>query len=185
VLNQANNVTEIVSHLIKNAQGVSKFHTTGISIDPITRWDNSYGGGESVDIGFEARNTISFNVLNTDAGALLSQAVTTGSPYVSVDSVNFVASDHDIAVAQAQAIEKALIDSTAQATFVLNTLGLCQDHISSVNVMKGSPSPPVSFNFAAKSVMLAASVAPVPISGGNQDVTATVTLTVAYKPCTF
>jgi len=180
VMNQASNTTTDVSTYVQE-QTVTKFHTTGISLSPITRWDNT--AGISTDIGYQATNSVSFQVKNADAGDVIAGAVRIGGSYVSIDSVNFVACDDDIKAGQQKAVKNALLAATTQGEFVLETLGLCHDHLASINVVKGTPTGPIPLAYAAKSFAAEASSVSVPVSGGTQDVSATATLVIAYKEC--
>jgi len=181
VMTQVSNTTQDVSTYVQSQQSVTKFHTTGISLSPVTRWDNT--AGLSSDIGYQATNSVSFDVLNADAGTVIAGAVRKGSPYLSIDSVNFVACDADITAGQKNAVKNALLAASDQADFVLATLNLCVDHIVNINLNQGTPSGPIPLAYAAKSFAVAADVSPLPVSGGNQDVSATVTMTFAYKEC--
>jgi uncharacterized protein YggE len=183
VMNQASNATQAVGDYVQSQEGVIKFHTTGLTVSTISRWDND--AGVSTDVGYQATNSVSFQVKNSNAGSVIAGVVKNGSPYTSVDSVNFIACDDDILDGQKQAVKNALVAAQNQAKFVLDTLGLCLDHIVNVNLNKGDVSGPIPMPYAmgAKSASFAADIAPVPVSGGDQDVSASVTMTVAFKDC--
>jgi uncharacterized protein YggE len=152
---------------------VSRLQTTGISLSPMYDYNNN----RQRLIGYTATNTVSFQVPTEQAGTLLDDAVQAGA--TRIDSVSFAASEEAIAQARNTALQEATQDAREQADVVLTSLGLTADEIVNVQI-SGSPSAPPPIFYRAQAMDAAASAAPTPVIGGEQEVEASVTLQISY-----
>jgi uncharacterized protein YggE len=151
---------------------VDKLQTTGIRLEPQYRYDN----GQSQLIGYTASNTVSFEVPNEAAGALLDEAVAAGA--TEIQGIQFSASDEAIAAAREVALRNAVADAQAQADAVLGALNLSAEDVVSIQIGQANHPPMPLLRQAA--VLAAESNASTPVVGGEQTVTASVTLQVQY-----
>jgi uncharacterized protein len=154
------------------SRGVEKLQTTGINLSPVYRYDNN----TQTLTGYSASNLVSFRVTTEKAGTLLDDAVQAGASRI--DGINFIATDAAIAAAQKQALRLATQDAQQQAEVVLNALNLTRKEIVSIQI-NGAFSPPPPMVQAAE-LRLAASKAPSPVIGGEQQVEGSVTLQISY-----
>lgn len=151
------------------SQNVDKLQTTGISLSP--RYD--YSGDRQVITGYQASNTISFQLETDRAGAVMDEAVSVGA--TQINGVSFLAEEAAIAAARQQALQAAIEDGQTQADTVLTALGFSRQEI--VNVFIGSVSaPPV----ASGRLLAAENAISTPVVGQNQTITAQVTLHIRY-----
>ncbi len=151
---------------------VEKLTTTGIRLNPVYNYSNNV----QRITGYAATNTVSFRIPTDQAGNLLDEAVKAGA--TQINGVSFIASDAAIAIAQKQALKKATQDAQNQAEAVLNSLGLEQKEIVSIQVNGATPPPPpILYRAEAKLINADAST---PIVGGEQEVQASVTLQISY-----
>lgn len=155
------------------SQNVDKLQTTGIYLNP--QYD--YSNNRQQIIGYIATNTVSFRVPTDRAGSILDTAVQQGA--TRIEGVSFVADDAAIETARQQAIRQAIQNAQAQATTTLETLGLRQQEIVSVQVDGAAPPPPI-FTRAYDQAESMAAAAPSPVIGGEQEVQASVTLQIRY-----
>lgn len=155
-------------------RGVDQLQTTGIQLNPQYRYDN----GQSELVGYMASNTVSFEVPVETVGPLLDEAVAAGA--TQIQGVSFKASDAAIAEARAVALRQAVADAQAQASAVLGALDLGPQEIVGIQI-NGANHPPVPVPIY-RAAQLAEATADVstPVVGGEQTVTATVTLQIRY-----
>ena len=166
---QAARQSSAVVELLRS-RNVDKLQTTGVRLNPIySRRDN-----QQVISGYRASNIVSFQISTDAAGELLDTAVSRGA--TRINGVNFVADDTAIAQARDRALQEATLDARSQADVVLGSLNLQRREVVSINISAGYSSPPVMYG----RMEAMAADASTPIEGGEQQITASVTLEVSY-----
>lgn len=168
----ARRTTDIVNLL--RSRKVEQLQTTGIRLNP--RYNNR--GGESVLIGYVGSNTVSFRVETDRAGNIIDEAVRTGA--TRINGVSFTAEEEEIEAARQQALIKATQNAREQANIVLNALNLSPQEV--VGVQIGHAAPPI---LTRGNVLFAREAevpqqADSPVIGGEQTVSASVTLQIRY-----
>ncbi len=169
---QAAAQSNAVVNLLKS-RSVQDLQTTGVSLSP--RYD--YSGDSPTLNGFTATNTVSFSVPTAEAGPLLDAAVQAGA--TRIDNLSFQAEETALEAAQQEALKEATQNAQLQAQAVLNSLNFQIQDIVGVQV-NGASAPPSPGPIPMAAYRLDAAVAPTPIEGGDQTVTATVTLQIRY-----
>ncbi|MGB3516391.1 MAG: SIMPL domain-containing protein [Elainellaceae cyanobacterium] len=166
-------IAERSSSLVEflRSQNVSELQTTGINL--YARYN--YNDGNNTLIGYTGSNTVSFQVPTDRAGEILDQAVSAGA--TQINGVSFVATDEAIAAAQADALQAATQEAQQQADVVLASLGLSRQEIVSIQINGATPPPMMPMYEAA---MLSDRAASSPVIGGDQTVSASVTLQIRY-----
>ncbi|MGC1309663.1 MAG: SIMPL domain-containing protein [Phormidesmis sp.] len=154
------------------SQTVQKLETTGVSLSP--RYD--YSNDRQVIIGYQATNTISFRAATDVAGTVIDGAVKAGA--TNINGVSFVAADDAIAAARQTALTAAIEDAQQQSDTVLSALGLSAQEIVNITIGNVSAPPPRPVQYEARA--LADQVAPTPIVGQEQTISAQVTLQIRY-----
>ncbi|MBF2021716.1 MAG: SIMPL domain-containing protein [Hydrococcus sp. C42_A2020_068] len=154
------------------SRGVEKLQTTGIQLQP-AYYD--YSSNQQRLVGYVGVNTISFRISNDRVGNLLDEAVKAGA--TRIDSVDFTASDNAIAAAQKQALRLATEDAQQQADTVLSALNLTRQEIVNIQV-NGASTPPPQPLMAREAARTDS--ATTPVIGGEQTVSASVTLQISY-----
>ena len=124
-------------------------------------------------IGYIGTNTVSFRLPTAEIGNILDEAVKVGA--TRIDGVSFTATEEAIALAQKQALQEAVINAQAQANSVLSTLKLTAKEILTIQINQANASPPRVYSTAR-----AADAKTTPVIGGEQRVTASVTLQISY-----
>lgn len=160
----------VVAYL--KSRNVQKLETTGITLSPIY----SYEQQVQRLTGYQATNTVSFQIGTQQAGALLDGAVKAGA--TQIDQVSFAATDGSIATAQKQALREATQDAQQQADVVLSALQLTRRDVIGIQVNGASTPPPMPLlqaKFATTS-----GDATTPVIAGEQRVEASVTLQISY-----
>lgn len=150
---------------------VEKLETTGISLNPVYNYQND----RQLLTGYTASNTVSFRIKTAETGKLLDDAVKAGASQI--DGISFVASDEAIEQARQQALQMAAKDAQKQADLVLSALNLTRRGIVSISINSASAPMPQPFMRAAS---LQAESATTPVVGGEQELGASVTLSVSY-----
>lgn len=150
---------------------VEKLETTGISLNPVYNYQND----RQLLTGYTASNTVSFRINTAETGKLLDDAVKAGASQI--DGISFVASDEAIEQARQQALQMAAKDAQKQADLVLSALNLTRRGIVSISINSASAPMPQPFMRAAS---LQAESATTPVVGGEQELGASVTLSVSY-----
>lgn len=153
-------------------RNVEQLQTTGIRLNPQYR---------SVDdtraiTSYVATNTVSFEVPIDAVGSLLDDAVTAGA--TRIQDVSFRASDAAVVAARDTALRNAVEDAQAQAQSVLSALNFTADEIVSIQINGAVPPTPIPQPRQAQ--FADAVAASTPVVGGEQTVTATVTLQIRY-----
>lgn len=156
------------------AQKVEKLQTAGIRLNP----NYDYANNQQKMVGYTGTNTVQFRIETAKAGNLLDKAVAAGA--TRIDSVSFVATDDAIAKAQQEAIAAATQAAKRQAEAALTSLNLQQKEIVNIAINPTTP-PPVPIPYAApENLAKDTQQAITPVEGGEQTVTAAVTLQVKY-----
>jgi len=151
---------------------VEQLQTTGIRLNPQYRSVE----GQRALTSYIATNTVSFEVPIEAAGALLDDAVAAGA--TRIQGVNFRASDEAITAARDVALRRAVEDAQAQSATVLAALNFTPTAIVSIQINGASPPMPVPQPRFAQ--VADAAIASTPVVGGEQTVTASVTLQIRY-----
>lgn len=165
----ANRSTAVIELLRDRA--VDQLQTTGIRLDP----QYSYEGQRTLT-GYIATNTVSFEVPIESVGTLLDDAVAAGA--TRIQGVSFRASDEAIAAARDVALRQAVADAQRQAQTVLGTLNLMSQEI--VGIQINGAVPPIPMPQPRLAQLAEAAPASTPVVGGEQTVTARVTLQIRY-----
>lgn len=153
------------------SRGVEKLQTTGIQLQPAYDYSNN----QQRLVGYVGANIVSFRLPIEQVGNLLDEAVKAGA--TRIDSVSFTASDSAIAAAQKQALQLATEDAQQQADTVLSTLNLTRKEIVNIQVNGASTPPPQPLMAREAARMDSATT---PVIGGEQTVSASVTLQISY-----
>ncbi|OKH20985.1 hypothetical protein NIES593_17180 [Hydrococcus rivularis NIES-593] len=153
------------------SRGVEKLQTTGIQLQPAYDYSNN----QQRLVGYVGVNTVSFRISNDKVGNLLDEAVKAGA--TRIDSVGFTASDNAIAAAQKQALRLATEDAQQQADTVLSALNLTRQEVVNIQV-NGASTPPPQPLMAREAARTDS--ATTPVIGGEQTVSASVTLQIRY-----
>ncbi len=153
------------------SRSVEKLQTTGIRLNPVYSYQNNI----QRLTGYTATNTVSFQIATEKAGSVMDDAVSAGA--TRIDSISFIAPDTSISLAQQQALKEASQDAQKQADAVLSSLGLTRKDV--VNISINSANPPQPVNYALDGFAKTQSIN-TPVIGGEQQVEATITLTVSY-----
>lgn len=169
VARRSNAVVELL-----RSRNVSQLQTTGVNLNPLYDYSNN----RQRIIGYAASNTVSFEIATDRAGTILDDAVNAGA--TRIDGIRFVASDEAIAQAQQVALREATEAALDQADAVLAALGLNRREVVNVQVNGANPPQPIFFDASVMQRAEAASSAPSPVIGGEQEVQAAVTLQISY-----
>ena len=162
--------TSVVNFL--QSRNVQKLQTTGISLQP----NYDYRNNDRKLIGYRGVNTVSFQIETAKLDDLLDKAIEAGA--TRIDRINFIATDMAIATAQKQALQAAVQDGQSQAETVLNALNYSPQDIIKIQV-NGTNLPQPRPQLPAAS-LARESDANTPVIGGEQTITASVTLEVSY-----
>ncbi|GAB4214316.1 MAG: SIMPL domain-containing protein [Synechococcales cyanobacterium] len=153
---------------------VENLQTTGISLNP--RYD--YRDGQAKPMGVIGQNSVQCEVPIDQAGQILDQAIAAGA--TQIESVSFKASDSVMKEGRKLALQAAVQDAQRQATDVLSSLNFSIQSIHSIQVDANDSSPIIMRLEAAKAYNSMMADAPTPVEGGEQTVTARVTLQIRY-----
>lgn len=153
-------------------RNVAELQTTGIRLNP----QYSYANDQRTLTSYVATNTVSFEVPIEATGPLLDDAVAAGA--TRIQGVSFRASDDAIAAAREVALRRAVEDAQAQSNTVLAALNLSPDAIVGIQINGAMPPMPIPEPRLAQSAEALSDATPV--VGGEQTVTASVTLQIRY-----
>ncbi|MGB7413362.1 MAG: SIMPL domain-containing protein, partial [Thermosynechococcaceae cyanobacterium] len=154
---------------------VDKLQTTGISLNA----EYQYTDNKQTLVGYQGRNTVSFQTSIDKAGVLMDEAVKTGASRI--DGVSFMATEAAIASAQQDALRSATQEAQTQAKVVLDALGFTAKEIVSIQVNGASPPVLERQQFSRDTKLQGEAVmAPQPVIGGEQEVRSAVTLQISY-----
>ena len=167
VAEQTTNVLEVLENL-----EVQELQTTSVQLFPVYSFEND----TRTLTGFEARNTLSFELPNDSAGNAIDAAVEAGANLV--QNISFSASDEALQQARLQALNQAIEQAQTEAQTVFNTLGLVSQEIVGIEILQLEESNPIAqpLQFEAK-----ATADTTPIIGSPQTVQATVALDILYS----
>ncbi len=154
------------------SQQVDKLQTTGINLNPRYK----YTDGNQQLVGYQGRNTVSFQTAIEKSGGIIDKAVKTGASRV--DGISFKATEDAIKAAQKVALKTATQEAQEQAKAVLDPLGFTPKEIVGIQVNGATAQPPRPV--FARGAVAEASSAPQPIIGGEQKVRSFVTLQIRY-----
>jgi hypothetical protein len=153
------------------SRNVQQLQTTGIALQP----NYDYSNNQRRLLGYIGINTVSFRLSTEQVGDLLDRAVQAGA--TRLDNISFTATETALGTAQKEALRLAVGDAQAQAEAVLQALNFKSQEIVSIQINGASVPPPKVFQ---AEVMADRAVASTPVIGGEQTVTASVTLQISY-----
>jgi uncharacterized protein YggE len=165
----AKQTTAVVDFL--RSRNVQQLQTTGIALQP----NYDYSNNQRRLLGYIGINTVSFRLSTEQVGDLLDRAVQAGA--TRLDNISFTATETALGTAQKEALRLAVGDAQAQAEAVLQALNFKSQEIVSIQINGASVPPPKVFQ---AEVMADRAVASTPVIGGEQTVTASVTLQISY-----
>jgi len=165
----AKQTTAVVDFL--RSRNVQQLQTTGIALQP----NYDYSNNQRRLLGYIGINTVSFRLSTEQVGDLLDRAVQAGA--TRIDNISFTATETALTAAQKQALRLAVGDAQAQAEAVLQALNFKSQENVSIQINEASVPPPKVFQ---AEVMADRAVASTPVIGGEQTVTASVTLQISY-----
>ncbi len=164
--------TSAVVDLLQS-RNVEQLKTTGIRLQPNYQYINQ---SRSL-VGYVATNIVSFELSTEQVGVLLDEAVEVGA--TRIDGIRFTATSEMLAVAQQEALRKATLDAQRQADTVLKALNFTSQEIVGIEINGAKISPP-QFIQAERLSAAAATEVNTPVVGGEQQVSAFVTLQISY-----
>ncbi len=150
-------------------RNVEKLQTTGIQLQPVY----DYSDKQRRLTGYVGSNIVSFVIRTEAIGNLLDEAVKAGA--TRIDNVSFSATDEAVTRARQQALIEATQDAQAQANTVLRALGLSAKETVTITINGSNTPVPI-----ARAAMMKADSAASPVIGGDQTVSASVTLQISY-----
>jgi uncharacterized protein YggE len=152
-------------------RNVEKLQTTGVRLQP----QYNYRNDERRLIGYIATNSIAFRIAIPQAGQLIDATVQAGASQI--DGVNFLASDDAIAIAEAEALRLATQDALDRADVVLSYLNFSRQDVIRININSANAGPSPLLQNAA---FTREDAVETPLVGGDQTVSAAVTLEIEY-----
>lgn len=167
----AQQTTEVVD-VLENLDA-QELQTTSVRLFPIFSFEDDTRELTA----FQARNTLSFELPNEEAGAAIDAAIGAGANLV--QNISFSASDEALQQARLQALEQAVEQAQTEAQTVFNTLNLVPLEIVGIEILSVGASNPIS-----QPLQLEASLArdtTTPIIGSDQTVQASVALDILYS----
>lgn len=163
--------TSAVVNLLRS-KDVRQLQTSGFGLQPNYDMSNN----QRQLIGYIGTNIVSFSIPTEQVGTLLDEAVEAGASRI--DGVSFTATPEAIAAAKQEALRQATTDAQTKANVVLNTLDLTSQEIINIQIDNAGVSQPISV--AKGQALYDAESFSTPIIGGEQTVTASVTLQISY-----
>ncbi len=168
VAKRTNSLVELL-----RSRSVSRLQTSGIQLRP----NYTYNNNQRKLVGYVATNLVTFELPMDQVGRVLDESVKVGA--TRIDNVNLTATEDAIVSAQEKALVKATRSAQQQAQVILQSLNLKAQEIVTINVNGANIPNPVIMERMRGEVM-AASMADTPVVGGEQTVTASVTLQIRY-----
>lgn len=168
VAKRSNSLVELL-----RSRSVSRLQTSGIQLRP----NYTYNDNQRKLVGYVATNLVTFELPIDQVGRVLDESVKVGA--TRIDNVTLTATEDAIASAQEKALVKATQSAQKQAQVILQSLNLKAQEIVTINVNGANIPNPVIMEKMRGGVM-AASMADTPVVGGEQSVTASVTLQIRY-----
>lgn len=167
VAQQATSVVDVLENL-----DVEELQTTSVRLFPVYSFED-----DTRELtGFEARNTLSFELPNESAGAAIDAAIEAGANLV--QDISFSATDEDLQQARLQALRQAVEQAQTEAATVFNTLDLVAEEIVGIEILSLDESIPISQPLQFEAT---AQRDTTPIIGSDQTVEATVALDILYS----
>ncbi|MGY6530701.1 MAG: SIMPL domain-containing protein [Cyanobacterium sp.] len=158
---------------ILRSNNVDKLKTRGIQLRP----NYSYDDNQRRLVNYTATNMVSFETAIDRVGGILDDTVNVGA--TRIDNVSFTATETAINQAQGRALEKATNDAQRQAQAVLRALNLTPQEVITINI-NGANSPRPLMMESMNDRTLYSSMDSTPVVGGEQEVSASVTLQIRY-----
>jgi uncharacterized protein YggE len=140
-----------------------------VSLQP--RYERREGLNENRLVGYVGSNSVAFQIATEDAGTVIDRAVSSGVSRI--DGVEFMATDTVLEAAKADALRQATANARSEARIVLSSLGLQEEEIVGIEIHSSGQISPMRSNaiqFEAADTLV----------GGDQTVSATVTLEIRY-----
>ena len=164
-------VTTLLAFLKESGQARA-LRTERIDVQP--RYD--YVKGVQVANGYTGQVAVRFDCEAKAAGALIAGALSHGAD----DSGGFTTKIAEDALPQAreQAIAAAVADALWKARAGLKAAGVVETHIRNLTVNTGGQAPAAKFPTGR---MALAAAAPIPVEGGEREVTATASVVLEFK----
>lgn len=163
--------TSSLIQLLEQNNQVSRLQTTGITLRP----NYTYNNNQRRLIGYTGNNSVSFETSIPAVGKILDQSVNIGA--TRIDNLSLTATPQAIEQARGRALVKASQNAQQQAQTVLNALNLTAQEIVTINI--NSASAPRPMMMQSKEAFSSA-LADTPVVGGEQDISASVTLQIRY-----
>lgn len=179
---EGQNATEVQAEVAKRSnslvellrsRSVSRLQTSGIQLRP----NYTYNDNQRRLVGYVATNLVTFELPIEQVGNVLDESVKVGA--TRIDNVNLTATEEAIASAQEKALVKATQSAQKQAQVILQSLNLKAQEIVTININGANIPNPVIME-KMRGGMMAASMADTAVVGGEQSVTASVTLQIRY-----
>ena len=167
VAEQTTNVVDVLENL-----EVQELQTTSVQLFPVYSFEDN----TRTLTGFEARNTLSFELPNESAGNAIDAAVEAGANLV--QNISFSASDEALQQARLQALNQAVEQAQTEAQTVFNTLGLVSQEIVGIEILQLEESNPIAQPLQFEAAMTRDTT---PIIGSPQTVQATDALDILYR----
>jgi len=167
VAQQTTSVVDVLENL-----EVQELQTKSVQLFPIYSFEN-----DTRELtGFEARNTLSFELPNESAGTAIDAAIGAGANLV--QNISFSASDEALQQARLQALNQAVEQAQTEAASVFSALDLVSQEIVGIEILsvdESNPIPqPLQFEATAQRDTT-------PIIGSPQTVEASVALDIVYS----
>ncbi len=151
---------------------VDKLQTAGITLNPTYNYENN----RQKLTGYNATNSLSFQLPVAQAGAVIDEAVSAGA--TRIDSVSSIASEEALTAAQSKSLQLASKDAQRQAQAVLSALGFQPKEIIGIQINDAARPTPVMME--AASFARDRKMAQTEVVGGEQEVQTNVTLQISY-----
>ncbi|MGD1937022.1 MAG: SIMPL domain-containing protein [Cyanophyceae cyanobacterium] len=151
-----------------NQQPIEDLQTQSISLSP--RYDRN-----SVLIGYTARTMLTLRTAIADSGTIIDGSVKNGA--TRINNISLTATPEALQKARRQALALAAQSAQEEADIVLESLGLSRQEIMSIQV-QGAPT--VQFASRGDFATAEAGAPPVPVVGGEQTVSAFISLQIRY-----
>lgn len=165
--------TSAVIDFLRSRQ-VQRLETTGIQLQPNYQYENN----QRRLVGYIGTNIVSFRLETDTIGNLLDEAVKAGA--TRIDDIRFTATEEAITAAQQEALQEATSHAQQQAETVLNTLNFQAQEIISIQINGANlPTPPLIRSTETRQTTVQSQDA-TPVIGGEQTVSASVTLQIRY-----
>ena len=163
--------TSAVVDLLKS-RNVEQLKTTGIRLQPNYQYNNNSRNL----VGYIGTNTVSFQLNTQEVGALIDETVKVGA--TRIDGISFTAPPEILDAAEQEALRKATRDAQVQAETVLKALNLTSKEIIGIEINGAKIAPPQPLR--AERLSTATAQVNTPVIGGEQKVSASVTLQINY-----